>query len=218
MKELPIIFNTEMVKAILSGDKTSTRRPLKRQPNSHHWDIFSTYKLSHNLLECQKGLYCCFKHTAKVKGQDLLESDVDVKAPCQIDDILYVRETWQKLLIYDADGYMTKDSELFYLADGIPDINLKDENGYDKEDQTFKWKPSIHMPKSVARIFLKVTGVRVERAWDITEEDAIKEGMSTYEEDEFLTHADIFMLLWNKIYSNWKDNPWVWVIDFEVVT
>jgi hypothetical protein len=78
------------------------------------------------------------------------------------------------------------------------------------------WKPSIHMPKAAARIFLKVTKVRVERVQNITEDEAIKEGFSHGGIQEVWIKAiDSFISTWNKIYENWDDNPWVWVIEFE---
>jgi hypothetical protein len=89
---------------------------------------------------------------------------------------------------------------------------------------SYQFKPSIHMPKKASRLFLKVTNVRVERVRDITEEDAIKEGMKSTAVvneagDDYtgLYAFEHFGELWEKLYGNWFDSPWVWIIDFEVV-
>ena len=124
-------------------------------------------------------------------------SGFDVKMPYRPGDILYVRETWEQT----EDGYAYKaDSHCHYTAD-------------------WKWRPSIHMPREAARIFLRVTDVRVERLQDVTEEDAIKEGCTAHGGNLAL---DEFEVVWHNtlkptdrsIYG-WAANPWVWVIEFE---
>ena len=133
------------------------------------------------------------------------------KAPYQRGDILYVRETWCKGLeryIYRADY---SDTEKFYR---------------DGKEIEMKWHPSLHMPKDAARIFLRVTNVRVERLQDITVEDALAEGMDKYirlngelDENSIITS---FIGIWNSTIKKsdldrygWNANPWVWVIEFE---
>lgn len=173
----PILFNTEMVRAILDGSKTVTRRCVK--PKS-------------------KNAYGFFVLTNKSDGTfaDVYDYDEDENAfdkpqkqPAYKGDILYVRETWKRFcgMIYgwengtyipldDVEGYQYKADEQYICTKGINpfcdafadqkcDINLDD-----------KWKPSIHMPKEAARIFLRVTDVRVEQLQDMTEDDAYKEG------------------------------------------
>lgn len=124
-------------------------------------------------------------------------SGFDVKMPYRPSDILYVRETWEQT----EDGYAYKaDSHCHYTAD-------------------WKWRPSIHMPREAARIFLRVTDVQVERLQDVTEEDAIKEGCTAHGGNLAL---DEFEVVWHNtlkptdrsIYG-WDANPWVWVIEFE---
>lgn len=124
-------------------------------------------------------------------------SGFDVKMPYRPGDILYVRETWEQT----EDGYAYKaDSHCHYTAD-------------------WKWRPSIHMPREAARIFLRVTDVQVERLQDVTEEDAIKEGCTAHGGNLAL---DEFEAVWHNtlkptdrsIYG-WAANPWVWVIEFE---
>ncbi len=184
MKEIPILFNTEMVRAILNGRKTQTRR-------------------------LDKG-----------------------KQPCYPGDLLYVRETWCKLYYVDPYGYTHYDKPMYYYAaDGIPDIELRDADGFLEEDQRIRWKPSIHMPKEAARIWLQVKSVRREKLQDITIQDCHKEGVNreyTRHEISGTVECDFsreaFEELWDstvkndrKIKHGWNANPWVWVIQFEIV-
>lgn len=125
--------------------------------------------------------------------------------PCfyQPGDILYVRETWAE----GADGYEYK-------------TDHKDSDGWG-------WRPSIHMPRAAARIFLRVTGVRVERLWDITEEQAKAEGfykgwaptktasMSSTAKQAFMWTWDSTIKRADQVRYGWGANPWVWVIEFE---
>ena len=127
-------------------------------------------------------------------------------AKYQVGDILWVRETWGK----DENGeyvyrtnYGTTEDDSFPLS-------------------MFRWRPSIHMPREAARIFLKVTNVRVERLQDITEEEAIKEGAKAYGPNNCSgTSARIaFAEIWDKTTTEheWRTNPWVWVIEFEKIS
>ena len=207
----PILFNTEMVKAILDGRKTVTRRVVKPQPDEKH--IFKLGYVTDEIPRCGNigkfgfGIDECGGHIQYAKP------------PYKIGDVLWVRETWHK----DVGRYMYKanysESEKFYRGGQEIDI---------------KWCPSIHMPKEAARIFLKVTDVRVERLQDITEEQAIKEGCnasckswgdSKFEDViEFEQSArDMFSELWNGTLKKdsdctWMHNPLVWVIEFERIS
>ena len=183
----PILFNTDMVQAILDGRKTVTRRVIKPQPEN------DAEILTDNLIpETEKygaGKLYCF-------------SDATVtSAPYNPDDILYVRETWQEW----TGGYLYK-----AWPEGIH------QPGY---FIGMPWRPSIHMPKEAARIFLKVTNVRVERLQDIDYEQAKKEGCNDYS-----STALGFCYLWDSTIKKpdrdrygWEANPWVWVIEFEMV-
>ena len=127
-------------------------------------------------------------------------------AKYQVGDILWVRETWSK----DENGeYVYRTNYGTTEDDSFP-------------PSMFKWKPSIHMPREAARIFLKVTNVRVERLQDITEEDAIKEGAKAYGPNNCSgTSARIaFAEIWDKTATEheWRTNPWVWVIEFEKIS
>lgn len=195
----PILFNTEMVRAILDGRKTCTRRVIKPQPQSR---LCYTYAGSHK--SCigkwtypNRGAHEFwgeeYKLPENIKDEELSKQ---WNPPYHTDDILYVRETWKKA----PNGY-------FYYEDWQRN---------DIADVT-KWKPSIYMPKDAARIWLKVTDVRVERLQDMTDDDAEAEGCFDY-----TSTALGFFDVWDSTIKKsdldrygWNVNPWVWVIKFE---
>ena len=210
----PILFNTEMVQAIMNGRKTCTRRVIKPQPDEKH-----TYPLGFVTDSTEKKEVGCFGFAANEYGGSIQY----VKPPYRYapGDILYVRETWCD------DRQFTHAStpgRYFYKA---------------SESGNFKWKPSIHMPKKAARIWLKVTDVRVERLQDITEEQACMEGTDPWDEVCYENNGwhptfsdpdsggdpnmvNGFHKLWNSTIKKsnlnrygWDANPWVWVIEFE---
>lgn len=183
MAEKPILFNTEMVRAILDGRKTQTRRIAKT----------ATYIMS----------------SVEKLDEKLAKDIVDEYAPFQSGDILWVRETWAK----DVGRYMYRanysDSEKFYM------------NG---REIRMTWRPSIHMPKEAARLFLRVTGVRCERLQEITSGEAVAEGIQSNlrSPSEAADALIAFEALWNSTMRQdamkrwgWNANPWVWVIEFE---
>jgi hypothetical protein len=184
-----------MVQAILDGRKTVTRRKIDRDITN-----FCDVEVDGTLLDYQN----C--HGDFINPIDLCRYKVG--------DILYVRETWSI-------------HECVKCQAGIPALGgeCKCEYVYRASygATDFRWKPSIHMPKEAARIFLKVTDVRVERLQDITEEDAIAEGMSKTLVDGvvFISAKGNFHVLWDSLNIKrgygWEDNPWVWVIEFERV-
>lgn len=178
MRERPILFNTEMVMALLEGRKTCTRRVLK-QPFEVHPNGYIT----------------------KPRGTERLCPYIP---PYQPGDILYVRETWCK------GSYGDEKEKYYYKADN---------NNF-----FCTWHPSIHMPKEAARIWLKVTEVRAEHLQDITEEQAISEGIfiDKYNLDCGYDYDSEFAFLWNSTIKKsdldvygWLANPYVWVIEFE---
>lgn len=221
----PILFNTEMVQAILEGRKTVTRRVIKPKSKKACGISINTRRTDGvvvGVYECDEG------------GRDF---DNALKPPFQAGDYLYVRESVFQGVAHSLDmsgeavGFLTDDFE--YFADGI---HQKD-HWKDKHQNVFmRRRPSIHMPKEAARIFLKVTDVRVERLQDMEEEDAINEGIhpkacpncsgidcDLCSESEY-TVMDEFMHLWNSTIKKadldkygWEANPWVWVIEFERV-
>jgi hypothetical protein len=188
----PILFNTEMVRAILDGRKSCTRRIIKPQ-----WEECPHCKYVHKEYiygKLAENVYC-----AKC-GYPLLP---ERRAPYQPGDILYVRETWKKA----PNGYYYYED---WQRNDIADVT--------------KWKPSIHMPKEAARIWLKVTDVRVERLQDITSEQIGREGVEV-EYPHVLNGEEkryAFSRLWDSTIKKsdldrygWNASPWVWVIEFE---
>ena len=179
----PILFNGEMVRAILEGRKTQTRRVVKPQPEC---SVFDEPQLH----------WVCGKNGVWADGHGNQQ-----KAPLgQPGDRLYVRETWALFGPFNnGPGYR-------YRADGEP---LCMSRG---------WRPSIHMPKEAARIFLEITAVRVERLQDISEEDAKAEGCELVGWTEEMPMPAGFAGLWNSLNGkrghSWESNPWVWVYEF----
>lgn len=189
----PILFNTEMVRAILDGRKTCTRRICKDAneytvPDMEFYNADKRTYAVHNFADK--------KHTEQL-------SIAERTCPICPGDILYVRETWKKA----PNGYFYYED---WQRDDIADVA--------------KWKPSIHMPKEAARIWLKVTDVKVERLQNIDGKGCVKEGI----EEEPLKHVGedfvkgMFHDLWDSTINKsdidrygWGANPWVWVIEFE---
>ena len=193
----PILFNTEMVRASLDGRKTCTRRLVRFLPGENpQWTGYIRDGL---MLYNGRNEPCI------------------TKAPYQPGDILYVRETWQYLYELDGNEQIIEDTGKYYYAatDTISFNTYVDENGLEHEH--VPWKPSIHMPKEAARIWLKVTDVRVERLQDMTDDDAEAEGCFDY-----TSTALGFFDVWDSTIKKsdldrygWNANPWVWVIKFE---
>lgn len=225
MKERGMIFNGEMVRALLDGRKTQTRRPVK-------------FPLIDKNMGCE------------LAGNELageLAAGNYWNSPFgKPGDRIWVRETWGvvsheldedgRIQPWNPDRAATAIHEMpfgngyysghvIYAADG--EFTWGDDDGY--EDGRSCWKPSIHMPRAACRILLEVTGVRVERLNSISQEDAQAEGTEltgwrpTYSDPdsggEVWTPYDNFAQLWESIYGeeSWKANPWVWVIKFKVV-
>ena len=191
----PILFNTEMVRAILDGRKTCTRRICKDANECTVPDM--------DFYNADRRTYAVHNFVDKEHTEQL--STAERTCPICTGDILYVRETWKEA----PKGY-------YYYEDWQKD---------DIADVT-KWHPSIHMPKEAARIWLRVTDVRVERLQEITAESALTEGADKYihaigtlNEDQTITS---FIGIWNSTIKEsdldcygWDANPWVWVIEFE---
>lgn len=203
----PILFNTEMVRAILDGRKTVTRRLVKER---------TEYPLA-----CR----------AVYNPVGLMTASGIIRPNYEIGDILYIRETWRYVYDLDEDERLIEESGRYiYYADNpnpfdtwiMPDGTKR---------YSMPWKPSIHMPKKAARIFLRVTGVRIERLQDIRYEDCLAEGVQL----TFLQQRDLAkrgLIAWNRfsvVWDNtvkkfdlskygWNANPWVWVIEFERIS
>lgn len=200
----PILFNTEMVRAILDGRKTCTRRICK-DANEYTVPDMDFYN-------ADRRTYAVYNFVDKEHTEQL--STAERTCPICTGDILYVRETWKEA----PKGY-------YYYEDWQKD---------DIADVT-KWKPSIHMPKEAARIWLKVMNVRVERLQEITDEQAKREGIQydecptgfTWKQETdmhncYTTPIGAMQALWNSTIKKsdldrygWDANPYVWVISFE---
>lgn len=209
----PILFNTEMVRAILDGRNTCTRRLVKPQPKS---------KLCYTFAGSDSDTWGYLNRTAhEIWGEefklpnDITEEELSKRwnPPYHTDDILYVRETWCGLPVNEA-GHMRGHTIYYYKADG--ELRPKGWRG--------TWHPSIHMPKEAARIWLKVTDVRVERLQEITSEQICREGVEV-EYPHVLNGEEkryAFSRLWDSTIKKsdldrygWNASPWVWVIEFE---
>lgn len=230
MKEIPILFSTPMVQAILEGRKSQTRRILKDKHVLYSLDV---NKVIPEYFKDGDGGWCPY-------GQP--------------GDVLWVRESWGVGSRSDpfqgsVDGIEFKaDSKFIDDIESLPLHSFEnfDYGNYDKSG----WRPSIHMPKAIARIWLQVESVRVERLQDICQHDAGEEGVEyfnvdwdafeggelladytnytwrddpTYEDYHFPTFAnpvDSFRTLWQSINGaeSWQANPWVWAIQFKVLS
>lgn len=197
MKERPILLNVEMVRAVLGGRKTQTRRIMKVQPDSPGYGLrFITESFNNR----DTGKY--FWSQSDGCGINKPRSKPFSCPFGAVGDRLWVRETWARYNI-DQDTH-----DIAYRATTPDD--------WPKEG---RWRPSIHMPRWASRITLEITGVRVERLKCISEEDARAEGAPTeccvIGDKHFLG----FRTLWRSIYGeeSWQANPWVWVIEFKRV-
>lgn len=203
MKERPILFSGAMVRALLDCSKTQTRRIVKPQPPAEAKDVFTFHHPDPRT------------HFYGFDGEALM----DWAQPCpygEAGDRLYVRETWQHS--NHPCGPYEDDCIVFYRAD-----YLDDPLGPDLERSADgirrQWRPSIHMPRAASRIALEVTGVRVERLHDITDADALAEGVDRTNTSIPGYARDRFIRLWTSINGNesWDANPWVWVIEFRKI-
>ncbi|EPK7284376.1 hypothetical protein NLT72_002825 [Citrobacter farmeri] len=219
MKERRMIFNGEMVRAILGGRKTQTRRIMKNQPAGDYPDTPA-------LIRSVGGGFQWYGHYG--------ESSIFNCPFGAVGDRIWVRETFQGPLVSEElfEEYLAYPEKFEtpqyceYAADGgaRPEYCDLDDN------LRHGWRPSIHMPRWASRILLEITSVRVERLNDISQEDAQAEGMEltgwrpTYSDPdsggEVWTPYDNFAQLWESIYGeeSWKANPWVWVIEFKVAS
>lgn len=205
----PILFSTPMVQAILDSRKTITRRIIKGCDEYRHAEIVQDAEIA----VYDKDGDMSFK-VLKGTSVEFDKGEWIVKCPYgDIGDILWVRES------FAVDGHTTKS----YIYKSTFDID---------SSHVVKWKPSIHMPKSACRIFLEITNIKVERLQDITEYDALSEGIdlekinnSITDENidgskvKFETNISAFFNLWESINGaeSVGNNPWVWVIEFKRV-
>lgn len=203
--EKPIIFSGSMVCAILEGRKTQTRRIIngvskgtsRFSPsiNGEHW--IEHWPVDATILGGGKG---------EIQG-------AAIRCPHPIGTRMWVREKWRPW----TDGMCTR---IEYAADSALSVDITERMCHSvaicKGDPVcgIYWRPSIHLPRWASRITLEVTGARVERVQNISEEDAEAEGVPSWKEGSALpTRREAFAELWDSINStgSWAANPWVWV-------
>lgn len=214
MRERPILFSGPMVRAILAGHKTQTRRAAK---DVRHPDFGNLYTPGAFAREPQHA--------------------IDRSCPYgQPGDRLYVRETWgvvSHALNSDGDmidwtpdrpataihempfgkGYYS--GHVIYAADGPHEWAGDDDGGGEPRSA---WKPSIHMPRTAGRILLEIVSVRVQRLQDISDEDALAEGVDRTNTSIPGYAKERFRGIWDSTYGTWAANPHVWVIEFRSLT
>jgi hypothetical protein len=201
VKERPILFSGAMVRAILQGRKTQTRRVVKPQPDCTRTSLASCVgNRSVRVIAMRQGMYSIFCPYGRPGGR------------------LWVKETWKPDPSWGQANEPTmkiqEGSNILYCST-IPDGHAKHEFG--------KWRPSIFMRRWMSRITLEITAVRVERLQDLTEADAVAEGCSDKvlcEGVEMWTNPrEEYMELWDSINGDgsWDANPFVWVLEFRRV-
>lgn len=205
MKERPILFSAPMVRALLAGTKTQTRRVVKYQ--------------APDLVDDD--------------GWPLVDRSIDgigyVRGACpygQPGDWLWLRESFMPIPLAAAPGPSQTPWSIVYAAGGQTELLAP--SSYNPALYNYeRWTPSIHMPRWASRITLEITGVRVERLQDISEADALWEGIERHADGNGLHTEDgmhysddpreSFASLWEYIngHDSWDANPWVWVIEFK---
>jgi len=204
VKERPILFSAPMVRAILAGTQTQTRRVVKPQPTSNHGLVFEGIAL----------------------GTFGAVSDGEVTCPCGVPgDMLWVRETCWHREVHHADCL----DEYEYCATCAHPNGSTNPADYNTNDGYWRELPSIFMPRWASRLTLRITSVRVERVQEITEEDARAEGCCCSDcwptmpnpPPDHCGCRSKFANIWDSINADrgfgWDTNPWVWVVGFEVL-
>lgn len=192
MRERPILFQGDMIRALLAGTKSQTRRAIKPQPDT------------------RPGMNCTRLIFKDRQGKPLLDEALETPGPsCYVSlcpygepgDRLWVREAWVPPHHTINPGVMTP--QCYRATNPAPEM--------------LRWKPSIHMPRWASRITLEVTDVRVQRLHDISHEDAEQEGVKC--DMSALGFRDHYAALWDRINGrgSWAANPWVWAVSFELV-
>lgn len=244
MKEIPILFSTPMVQAILDGRKTMTRRIMKQQIKDCDHSRFAEAEWKDKPTEWSEAAlkagraYCGMCGNGVEYSKDYGGINCPYGKP---GDLLYVRENWFPVAINGSKvmvGYYDKspDHTIEFTTDRI--------GFYSRQMAKGRIIPSIHMPKEAARTWLQVTGIKIERLQDITEEDAKAEGVTVtpgqVASNEIHRHVLkdripagdhqlAFANLWREIHftsiqdqlsgkDGWNENPWVWVVSFKVLS
>jgi hypothetical protein len=209
-KETGLMFKAPLVRAILEGRKIQTRRILKPQPAPNHPHDGGTKWV------LQRGLHVPVGSVGHLSVREKMGLCCPMGKP---GDRIYVRETWQHVNF--PLGPYQEGAPVFYRADYLHESDPD----YADAERTIRrnWLPSIHMPKHAARIWLEITGVRVERLQQITEADCIAEGApgghgSIPGYPYSATPLEHFRHIWESTGGDWAANPWVWLIDFKTIS
>lgn len=230
MATKPILFNTQMVRAILDGQKTQTRRVVKPQPKGRLAYCSMGYKAGTWGYPGDTAYQFWGEEWRVPEGMPAVERSRHWKAPYNCDDILYVRETWNYGFVETSDAEHSNES---WFEEELPGHQPKygialrrywyradDDDREIMDEIQGTWRPSIHMPKEAARIFLRVTDMRVERLQEIDGTGIKAEG--TNSKHGFGATRGAFIGLWDSTIKpadldryGWAANPWVWVIEFE---
>lgn len=206
MRVLPILFNIEMVHAIMDGRKTTTRRVVKlpvnmytsKEPKPENLTVHKNTLHSDEVSFDEKPFYC-----------------FDAKPPCHMGDILYIRETWSFLPCIDCtrEGTACGRTRVTYEDNDSMSDGCFVYRAEHPDPDRVSWSPSIHMPKAAARIWLRVTDIRAERLQDIDDDGIVAEGLEIGAPFEELWDAVIKKS--DRDRYGWDANPWVWVMEFE---
>lgn len=222
MKERPILFSTPMVQAILAGNKTQTRRVMRRQP-----DAVEYFKRGEETTDtnAEYAILRCYNNP---KGFKKCNSgwfaNANYKTPFHefnVGDRLWVRETYA---FVPFTAYRASNVQQIINPNDYETASIF-KAGFELSQGGIKWKPSIHMPRWASRVLLEITNIRVERLNAISPEDAKAEGF------DYSTHPSAiqmgyaigaktnFRFAWEQIYgqNEWNKNPWVWVVEFKVI-
>lgn len=217
MKERPILMSAPMVRAILAGAKTQTRRAMKQQPPEDHARL-----IVEHIYPTVIDRYGDEQPGAEVFGVTTEDGEWCLRCPYGAPgDRLWVRETWA----WSGDAavpeqWRVHDGEVWFRADP------------ERSSPAIRWRPSIHMPRWASRITLEVTGVRVERLQDISTEDCASEGCQCsrgyWTREEAALATDVgrailrgdYRIVWEQINGpgSWDSNPWVWCVSFRRLT
>lgn len=223
MKERPILFNGAMVRAILAGNKTVTRRAIKHQPDVPVTDAIARRECPHGPATVD--WYWRPKH-GHLNGMP--SHGWDFQCPYgRVGDRLWVRETFMDLLGTGVEHRPDPSGPLqryAYAAECPPGSHADGA----RKDYGLKWRPSIHMPRAACRLLLEITAVRIERLQAITADQAEAEGVDAAMCRQYLETAPSrhtcreavihgFSGLWAATGGDWEANPWVWVVEFRRV-
>ncbi len=212
----PIIFSASMVKALLAGTKTQTRRILKPASVSDQWPgtMWPIYIAGKRAGESNG--------TPEIVALPAADGGVVWYSATHYlpGDVLYVREAWTQACELDEDDKPATEMMSYYRADGEPFSRYLDPNT-DQWRDGVRWTPAIHMPRSASRLTLAVRDVRVQRLQDISEDDAEREGAEPIlvpPDGGSAPHYEGFRALWNSINgpTAWDENPWIVALTFTV--